>query len=159
MTVANYIENIGDMIETNLVEAGTKRLNQGFQISPPTQAFLQALHDKVFWTVERSLAALSTADKSMAEEVMAAKLEINQLATAAENHLAQRLIVEEPHRLDAFSLETEIIEYLKRVYYFAKRIAKVIADADTVYKVMTDIDHGYTEVELKSDPEKMAMLK
>ena len=65
---------------------------------------------------------------------MAAKLEINQLAMAAENHLANRLVAEEPNRLATFRIESEIIEYLKRVYYFAKRIAKVVAEADLVYR-------------------------
>jgi len=61
-------------------------------------------------------------------------LEINQLALAAENHLANRLVAEEPNRLATFRIESEIIEYLKRVYYFAKRIAKVVAEADLVYR-------------------------
>ena len=56
---------------------------------------------------------------------------INQLANEAENHLAQRLIVEEPNRLATFRIESEIVEYLKRVYYFAKRIARVVVKAKT----------------------------
>lgn len=34
----------------------------------------------------------------------------------------------EPNRLIAFRLESELIEYPKRIFYFAKRIAKLATD-------------------------------
>ena len=63
-----------------------------------------------------------------AEKVVTAKTEINDLASTAEKHLTRRLAADEPNRLAAFKVESEIIEYLKRVYYFAKRIAKDVLD-------------------------------
>jgi phosphate:Na+ symporter len=145
MAVANHIENIGDMIETNMVEAGSARLKHEVHMSEATQTVLQALHDKIYWAVEGALVALITSDQYLAEEVMAAKLEINWLANEAERHLARRLTADEPHRLAAFRIESEIIEYLKRVYYFAKRIAKVTADADAVYR-QVELSHVPQEV-------------
>ncbi|MDH3888154.1 MAG: hypothetical protein OEU78_06620, partial [Gammaproteobacteria bacterium] len=41
-------------------------------------------------------------------------------------HQATRLVVDEPHRLAAYTLEIDIIERLKRIYYFAKRMAKAV---------------------------------
>ncbi len=134
MAVANYIENIADMIETNMVEAGSARIQHNVQMSQATQEVLLALHEQVTWAVETSLEALAKSDQYLAEEVMAAKLEINRLANLAEDHLANRLTADEPNRVETFRIEIEIIEYLKRVYYFAKRIAKVTADADMVYR-------------------------
>ena len=55
-----------------------------------------------------------------------AKSEINRLAAKAEEHLSRRLAADEPNRLAMFRLESEIMEYLKRMYYFAKRIAKLV---------------------------------
>lgn len=134
MAVANHFENIGDMVETNLVEAGSARLKRNVEMSEATRVKLRALHLKVCWAVEAAGQALVDSDQQLAEEVMAAKLEINQLALVAETHLANRLAAEEPNRLATFRIESEIIEYLKRVYYFAKRIAKVVAEADLVYR-------------------------
>ncbi len=134
MAVANYIESIGDIVETNLVEAGYRREEQNLQISTATQQVLQYLHRRVFWAVEAALEALRSSDRHLAEEVMAAKGEINQLVYEAETHLTQRLTAAGPNRLATFRIETEIVEYLKRVYYFAKRIAKTTDDSDLVYK-------------------------
>ena len=127
MAVSNYIESIADMVETNLVEAGSARLQNNIQMSAATQEILTALHEKVVWSVEASLEALINQDQELAEDVMAAKLDINRLAGDASEHLADRLTAQEPNRVELFNIETEIIEYLKRVYYFAKRIAKVVA--------------------------------
>ena len=126
MAAANYLESIGDMVETNLVEAGNNRRTHEIQFSNATQEILEQLHAKVAWTVEQAVGALVSADPDMAAEVMAAKGELNRLADMAEEHLLKRLIAEAPHRLSAFRIESELIEYLKRVYYFAKRIAKVV---------------------------------
>jgi phosphate:Na+ symporter len=134
MAAANHIENIGDMVETNLVEAGSERLRNQVEMSSETQQLLTALHQKVCWSVDNAVLALRQSDHQLAEEVMAAKLDINRLASEAEEHLAHRLTADEPNRLATFRIEIEIIEYLKRVYYFAKRIAKITSDADLVYR-------------------------
>jgi phosphate:Na+ symporter len=130
MAMANYIENIGDTIETNLVEAGTARIKHGVAISESTQQVLRALHHKVCWAVARSIESIDARRPDMAEEVAAAKEEINRLTREADTHLSQRLTAEAPHRLEAFRMESDIVENLKRIYYFSKRIAKVVAEQD-----------------------------
>ena len=130
MTMANDLESIGDMIQTNLVEAGEARLRYQVQISEPTQAVLQKLNQKVCWAVEGSIEAIVNADLELAQAISEAKTSINQLADAANRHLTDRLTTDDPNRLDAFRIESELIEYLKRVYYFAKRIAREVIKAD-----------------------------
>ena len=85
---------------------------------------------KVAWAVERSIEALTNNDPDIAGEVLDAKSEISRLADVTDERLSQRLSVAEPKRLEAFRLESEIIEYMKRIYYFAKRIAKVVAETN-----------------------------
>ncbi len=127
LAAANYLENIADVVETNLVDAGRSRLKYDLTISDATRDVLTAFHTKVCWSVENAIRALVEDDKLAAQEVVVAKPEINQLAHAAERHLNRRLSADEPNRLAAFKIETEIIEYWKRVYYFAKRVAKDLA--------------------------------
>jgi len=128
IAAANYIENVADMIETNLAEAGAERLKTGLQVSEGTEEALTRLHDRICWTVRRALSAHAAWDRAMAEEVIAAKDEINDLAAEADGHLARRLVADEPNRLAAFRIESDLIENLRRVYYFAKRIAKLTTD-------------------------------
>ncbi len=136
LAAANYIESIGDMIETNLVDAGRDRLLAKLQISQATQDVLGALNKEVVRATDRSIRAIVANDKQIAGEVADAKGEINRLAAIAEHHLSRRLSAEEPNRLATYRLESEIMEYLKRMYYFAKRIAKLVRDED-----LADLDH------------------
>ena len=67
-------------------------------------------------------------DAQGGRDVIAVKDEVSRLADQAERRLAERLIADEPGRLETFALESEVIEYFRRVYYFAKRIARLVAE-------------------------------
>lgn len=128
LEIANYLESIGDIVETNLVEVGRQRLRSGVTISPGTQERIAALHDKVRWSVRAAGRAVVSDNPDIANEVADAKEDINALAERAEARIAERLAADEENRLDVYRLESETIEFLKRVYYFSKRIAKVIQE-------------------------------
>jgi phosphate:Na+ symporter len=48
------------------------------------------------------------------------------MAESAAVHQASRLVAEEPNRIAAYTTEVDIIEKQKRIYYFAKRMAKTV---------------------------------
>lgn len=128
IAAANNIESIGDMIETNIVRVGLDRLRTNLAFSPATQAALEALHAKVTWAVQLSLESLDASSPDMAQQVIDAKADLSRLASEADRHLEERLAHNGVDRFALIRIETEIIEYLRRVYYFAKRIAKDVAD-------------------------------
>ncbi|NND70231.1 MAG: Na/Pi cotransporter family protein [Rhodothermales bacterium] len=129
MGAANKIENIGDLIENNIVSAGLERLESGVRVSPSTQEALTNLHAKICEAVQLAMQSLDSSNPDIARRVLDAKEEINDIADDFERHLTDRLTADEENRLALYRIESEIMEYLKRVYYFAKRIAKaVIAD-------------------------------
>ena len=126
MAAANNIESIGDLVEINIVEDGLERLKKRVEISPSTRMVLEKLHEKVCWSVQMALQSLDASDKEMAGIVIKAKKDVSRLADEAEHHIRYRLTAELDDRTTLFRLESEIIEYLKRVYYFARRIAKTV---------------------------------
>ena len=65
-----------------------------------------------------------------AEHVVAMKREINRLADSAALHEARRLVAEEPNRLPAYTVEMDILENLKRIFYFCKRIARGVVTSE-----------------------------
>ena len=132
LAAANYVESIGDMIETNLVDAGRDRLRLNLEISDETEEVLRSMNTAVVRASERAIRAIVSNDKQCAQEVADAKQELNGLASQAEVHLSRRLSADAPNRLAVFRLESEMMEYLKRMYYFAKRIAKLVGDEDSV---------------------------
>ncbi|MCP3905343.1 MAG: Na/Pi cotransporter family protein [Planctomycetes bacterium] len=128
MAAANYLENMGDMVESHLLDAGGKRLKRDMEVSAATQEVVRNLHRRVTTEVERAVEALVSSDRTMAMSVADAKEDVNALVAQAEERIASRLAADAPHRLAAFKLESDLVESLKRIYYFAKRIAKIVIE-------------------------------
>ncbi|MCA9109501.1 MAG: Na/Pi cotransporter family protein [Planctomycetaceae bacterium] len=135
MAAANYFEGIGDLIETSLCEIGKERNRHQVKISDETRSLLSSIHQRVTWTVEESLHAVANRKRQHAENVIAAKAEIATLADGAEAHLLKRLTADQPRRTQTFRIETDLIEGYRRLYYFARRIAKVIEEGDELENV------------------------
>ena len=67
-----------------------------------------------------------------AQVVIDMKGEVNRLADSAAMHQARRLVAEEPNRLPAYTVEMDILQNLKRIYYFAKRMARLVVPSETL---------------------------
>lgn len=124
MEAANSLENIGDIVEVNLVQLGRARLAQQLRISASTLAVLREFHAAVTRSLEGALVAVTQKNPEAARAVMDMKAEINRLADSAALHEARRLVAEEPNRLPAYTLEIDTLENLKRVFYFCRRMAR-----------------------------------
>ncbi|MCU7929602.1 MAG: Na/Pi cotransporter family protein [Candidatus Thiodiazotropha sp. (ex Codakia rugifera)] len=132
MEAVGDLENIGDTIETNMVALGHERIDHGFSISEPTKNVLNGFHKVVRKSVDGAVQAVSQVNSEVAQSVIAMKNEINKMADSAAVHQASRLVAEEPNRIAAYTTEVDIIEKQKRIYYFAKRMAKSVIPADEI---------------------------
>jgi len=121
---ANDLEGIGDIIETNLVVQGLDRLEEGVTVSQVTQGVLTDFHKIILRGFELALQAVSQRSREAAEAVVEMKGEVNQMAESASLHEIRRLVADEPHRLETYTLEVDVLKNLKRVYYFSKRMAR-----------------------------------
>ena len=63
--------------------------------------------------------------------MVAQKPEIQALAVRAAHHQVERLVAPEANRLPAFAIENDMMEDLRRVFYFAKRIAHGVEEAES----------------------------
>ncbi len=131
MAAANDLENIGDTIETDLVYLGHEGIETKVSISQETRVVLNKLHKVVSATTQRAIDAVMENDHQAAREVIARKADINRLMQSAAMHETRRLVAEEPNRLASYTLEIDIIEKLKRIYYFAKRMAKSVTPEES----------------------------
>ena len=132
MSAVNDLENIGDLIETDLIHLGHERIDRGVSISLSTQEILTNLHEMVSDAVEMATTALMEEDFAAAHEVISVKEEIDQRIDSAATHQVKRLVADEPNRLAAYALEIDIIGKLKRIYYHANRMAKAVVEEEEV---------------------------
>ena len=130
METTNDLENIGDIIETNLVRLGTERIEEQVSISEPTQEVIGEFHLAVTKALAAAMQAATQKSEEAARVVIDMKQEINRLADTAALHQARRLVAEEPNRLPAYAVEMDILQNLKRIYYFAKRMARLVVPSE-----------------------------
>lgn len=129
MDATNNLEAIGDLIETNLVALGFGRIDAGFTVSEATRAVISDFHRAVQRAFEGAMIAVTQRNEQEAARVSAMKDEINSLERAAALHEAERLVAPEPNRVEAYRFEIDVINNLKRIYYFSKRTARVAVPA------------------------------
>ena len=127
LVITDNLESVGDLIETNLVAQGMRRIEQNLTFSDQTISVLTPLYEAVGESLRDALQAVVDCDGDQAAKVIARKPEIQRLAEHSTAHLAQRLLSNAPNRMEVFRVESDVIGQLSRIYYFAKRIAKVVA--------------------------------
>jgi len=130
LAIAGHFESIGDTLKLNLVHIGRKRLQGEVVISEETAALFQRLVDELIALLELATRAVTRGDREAAREVIRAKNRINGLAQDIERHITRRMVADAPRRRLTWQIESELLENLKRVYYFTKRIGKAVLESD-----------------------------
>jgi len=130
MGTVNDLECIGDVIEVNMVNIGEQRRKKGVKISEATQKVLLTLHVVVADALKAALRAVVEEDQAYAKRVVSMKADMNRLIEQANLHQTQRLVSEDSGKFEAYSIEMEIIEKLKRIYDHSKHMAKTVVELE-----------------------------
>ncbi|MCA1784002.1 MAG: Na/Pi cotransporter family protein [Intrasporangiaceae bacterium] len=130
MEIASYLEILGDVVQNDLVRVGLHRIEEGVPISAETLEVVGAFHAEMVDLLRTSLEAFDQQDRELAQSVLDAKPEVNDLLRRAAELRASRLTADAPARIAAYSRGTEAIEHLRRIYTFAKRIARSVPGAE-----------------------------
>ena len=124
LIVANNLEQIGDVIETNLVTIGQRRIEEDVVISETTQDVMKKYHDEVIHALELAIQAVCENDQTTAFQVKDMKKSMAALAEKTTRHGVERLVTSEPNRQQTFTREMEIIENFSRIYRLCRKIDK-----------------------------------
>ena len=130
--VADYLENISDIIDTGLVKDSYKRLNNQVKISPQTEQKLSEIYKELFQTAQITLEALLENDHAKAQQVIESKLRFYGLIERTRSHLYVRLTTEQPEHLLVYKIEISAMENFKRIYNQLRNICKLIVSESMI---------------------------
>ncbi len=130
IATANSLENAADICGKDLARSGSKRIDAQFEVSDTTRQKLQELHRLVLDSGKKALKAFAEGDVDLGKKVTATKVRITRLANDAQAHLLKRLVAEEPERISAFRIESNIVEDYKRLHTLFRRIARTVKEID-----------------------------
>src|SRR5205085_2023695 len=109
------LENIGDIIDKNLMELARKKLNLGRRFSEAGWAELLEYHGMVSKNLESAIAAVAAADRALAQEVLDQRPIMRQRERELrESHLG-RLRAGLAESLDTSEIHLDILTNLKRI--------------------------------------------
>lgn len=129
METANAFEAIGDIIETNLVTLGHDRIERFVVVSELTTELINRYHRAVLDGLDATLAALEEQSEETARQVVDMKRDLNEIAAEAQDHVNRRLVAADPNRLASYRTEVDIMENLRRIFYWVRRAAKATPQA------------------------------
>jgi phosphate:Na+ symporter len=124
MTAMVNLENLADVIETDLVALAKRFIQQQYRSSEESELMLTELYEGVCRAVALAVQAIGKNDQRAAEEVLLMKSDIADLAMRLSERQALRLPGEDPEYLKKIRLQMSFVEQLRRIYTLSKRIAR-----------------------------------
>jgi phosphate:Na+ symporter len=125
MSASSYLESIGDVLETAMVELGHLMLDKDLHASETMRLALTGLGETVGQAVDAAIRSVAESSETAAQEVLSLRNEVDRQIQEVMQHQATKLGPDDPQRLDLFRLETGVVDALKRTYTLAKRIARI----------------------------------
>ena len=125
LTATDNMENLADVIETNIVTLARKAADVRSTTGDDTLSLLTELYSSIVEAVENAVKAIRDNDQQAAESVLMLKDTIRDQTENLLSRKAERLKAEDPGYLDLVRLEMGFVDQMRRIYTLAKRIAKV----------------------------------
>ncbi|MCP5229813.1 Na/Pi cotransporter family protein [Accumulibacter sp.] len=125
MVATDNIENLADVMETDMVALARKLVNVRSTTEGETQTILIELYESTLKSVELAVKAIRDNDQRAAESVMIMKDTVRDQSERLLERKATRLVADDPDYLDLVRLQMSFVDQMRRIYTLAKRIAKV----------------------------------
>ena len=123
LQTVDRFENIGDIMENNMVRVGTHRIEENIVVSKDTMKIINKYHQQVASTLLDTVEVVTNEDVEAIKRVRRTKGVIASLASETAQHGIERLTADAPNRLNTYARERETIEHMDRIYRLCRRIA------------------------------------
>jgi len=125
MIATDNIENLADVIETDMVALARRAADIKSVSGEETRAMLNELYESTLKSVELAVKAVRDNDQNAAESVMMLKEAFREQSERLLGRKAARLTAEDPEYLELVRLQMGLVDQMRRIYTLAKRVAKV----------------------------------
>jgi len=124
MSATMNLESLADILNDEMYDIAMGFIEMETEPSEATRLLVQNLADKVGHAVDQVIQAVKEEDERAAEEVIALKEDIHQIAEEFLLRQSERLGVVDEEHLNLLRLEMELLDKLRSIYTLAKRIAR-----------------------------------
>ena len=125
MTATDNIENLADIVETDILALARKATNISVRSGEETRQMFIELYTTIADSVELSVTAVRDNDQHAAESVLMLKDKVREQTDRLLARKAERLTAQDPDYIEMVRLQMAFVDQLRRIYTLSKRIAKV----------------------------------
>ncbi len=125
MIATDNIENLADVIETDIVALARRVIDLKSVSGEETRAMLTQLYDSTVEAVELAVKSIRDNDQRAAESVLMLKGPFREQSERLLGRKAARLSAEDPDYLALVRVQMGFVDQMRRIYTLSKRIAKV----------------------------------
>lgn len=126
ISIANDLETIGDVVQTNLVQVGRRRLRDGVVPSEATTEAVGTFHELIADRLRTTVKAITDDDRHLAQEIVDSKPLVEEQRLEIGSHLVDRLRADAPNRVRSYEREVEAISNLQRISALTRHIARTM---------------------------------
>ncbi len=128
LAVINDLENIGDIVDKNLMELAKKKLYKDLRFSESGVREMVELHGQVEKNFERVVAAFASQDAEVAKQVIEQKARISQKERELKQAHIHRLHAGLPESIETSAIHLDVLTNLKRINSHVTNIAYPLVD-------------------------------
>jgi phosphate:Na+ symporter len=128
LSFVNNLENIGDIVDRNLMELAKKKLSKGVHFSEQGMQEIALLHKKVLGNLELAIAAFASSDPALAQQVLERKLELSQTERRFRQAHIERLHAGYKESIDTSEIHLDVLTNLKRINSHVTAVAYPILE-------------------------------
>jgi phosphate:Na+ symporter len=128
LLVIDNLENIGDIVDRNLMELAKKRYRLRTRFSPEGLQEIGVLHETVRQNLELAITAFGSYDQALAQQVLARKLAVRLLEQRSRQAHIERLHQGYQEAMATSDIHLDILANLKQINSHVTAIAYAILD-------------------------------
>ncbi len=123
LTLVNDLENIGDIIDKNIMELGKKKISNGLHFSDEGQKEITDFYSKVGDNFEMAISAFATGDSDLAWKVLKNKEKLGTMERELKSEHIKRLQKGLKESIDTSSIHLDLLSNLKRINHHITNIS------------------------------------
>lgn len=115
MLFTDNMENIGDVIDKNLMDLARKKIRSGFSFSKDGQQEIVLMHSKVVENFDLCVAAFAGTDADLAQRLLNHKTKLTELERELRTAHMNRLRLGYKESIDTSAIHLDVLTNLKRI--------------------------------------------
>ncbi len=151
---------IGDIIAQNLAHLADFTIQEKISLPPDEEESLGKMQEMVTWAFRSASTAFIADNQQTASMVFELKETIIGMDSALRSKQIRTLHAQEDDNLASYTLYMELLDIFKRLFYHAKRIAKIQSKSKTAATWLSGPQQASEELELPEEAiERIAEFK